>query len=258
LQTALLSTVRRWGSIRGREHPEAYVRTAMYRHQVNRWRLRSRRPETLVPSTPDRAAHHDHATDTIVRHGVFEALRALPARQRAVVVLRYYEDRSEAEVAQLLDISLGTVRSQAFKALAKLRAALPEPGALQYVTPDGTAGAKLGEQTGTVNGATSYSPSRRYVVADASDVMSAQPLPSPVLDAGTGRVVALVPPGVKPVGWYDDTTLVRLTLAGFLELADIRTGTVSRSIPLASAGQVSGLQLGSSTGLTGPATGLGF
>ena len=126
LQTALLGTVHRWAAIRRREHPEAYVRTAMYRHQVNRWRLRSRRPETLVPSAPDRAAGDDHATDTVVRHGVFDALRALPARQRAVVVLRYYENRSEAEVAQLLDISLGTVRSQASKALAKLRAAHPE------------------------------------------------------------------------------------------------------------------------------------
>lgn len=126
LQTALLGTVRRWGAIRRREHPEAYVRTAMYRHQVNRWRLRSRRPETLVPSAPDRAGGDDHATQTVVRHGVFDALRTLPARQRAVVVLRYYEDRSEAEVAQLLDISLGTVRSQASKALAKLRVAYPD------------------------------------------------------------------------------------------------------------------------------------
>jgi RNA polymerase sigma-70 factor (sigma-E family) len=126
LQTALLGTVHRWGAIRRRDNPEAYVRTAMYRHQVNRWRLRSRRPETLMPFTPDRAAGDDHATDTVVRHGVFDALRALPARQRAVVVLRYYEDRSEAEVAQLLDISLGTVRSQASNALAKLRAAYPD------------------------------------------------------------------------------------------------------------------------------------
>ncbi|GAA1551031.1 SigE family RNA polymerase sigma factor [Dactylosporangium maewongense] len=126
LQTALLGTVRRWAAIRRREHPEAYVRTAMYRHQINRWRLRSRRPETLVPATPDRAAGDDHAAETVVRHGVFDALRTLPARQRAVVVLRYYEDRSEAEVAQLLDISLGTVRSQASKALAKLRAAYPD------------------------------------------------------------------------------------------------------------------------------------
>jgi RNA polymerase sigma-70 factor (sigma-E family) len=126
LQTALLGTVRRWGAIRGREHPEAYVRTAMYRHQINRWRLRSRRPETLMAWTPERAASDDHATDTVERHRVFELLRTLPARQRAVVVLRYYEDRSEAEVAQLLDISLGTVRSQASKALAKLRAAYPD------------------------------------------------------------------------------------------------------------------------------------
>jgi len=74
---------------------------------------------------PDRPAGGDHATETVLRHGLIEALRRLPPRQRAVVVLRYYEDRSEAEVAALLDISLGTVRSQASKALAKLRAYYP-------------------------------------------------------------------------------------------------------------------------------------
>lgn len=126
LQTALLACARRWGRIRDREQPEAYVRRALHRHQVNWWRARARRPETLVASTPERAVGHDHATDTVVRHGLIEALRTLPPRQRAVVVLRYYEDRPEAEVARLLDISLGTVRSQAAKALAKLRTHYPD------------------------------------------------------------------------------------------------------------------------------------
>jgi RNA polymerase sigma-70 factor (sigma-E family) len=128
LQTALLATARRWDQVRRRDQPEAYVRKAMYRHQVNRWRVRARRPETLMATAPDRAAGGDHAADTVLRQRVFEALRTLPARQRAVVILRYYEDRSEAEVAQLLGISLGTVRSQASKALAKLRARYPDLG----------------------------------------------------------------------------------------------------------------------------------
>ena len=121
LQTALLATARRWNRIRNRDQPEASVRKAMYRDQVNWWRARARRPETLVATTPDRVTPQDHATDAVNRRSVMDALRTLPPRQRAVVVLRYYEDRSEAEVAGLLGVSGGTVRSQASKALAKLR-----------------------------------------------------------------------------------------------------------------------------------------
>jgi RNA polymerase sigma-70 factor (sigma-E family) len=126
LQTALLATARRWSRIRNREQPEAYVRKAMYRHQINRWRTRARRPETLVAAPPEPLTPaRDHAADTVLRQGLMAALLSLPPRQRAVVVLRYYEDRSEREVAALLDISLGTVRSQASKALARLRRCYP-------------------------------------------------------------------------------------------------------------------------------------
>ncbi len=123
LQTALMSTARRWAGIEG--SPEAYVRTAMYRHQVNWWRSRARRPETVSAALPEQAAAGDHAADTAQRQDLFAALRALPPGQRTVVVLRYWEDRPEAEVAELLDVSVGTVRSQASKGLAKLRAAHP-------------------------------------------------------------------------------------------------------------------------------------
>jgi RNA polymerase sigma-70 factor (sigma-E family) len=122
LQTALLATARRWSRVRERDQPEGYVRRAMYRHQINWWRARTRRPETVSATLPERAGGRDHAADIALRHGLFDALRTLPPRQRAVVVLRYYEDRAEADVAELLGVSVGTVRSQAFKALAKLRA----------------------------------------------------------------------------------------------------------------------------------------
>lgn len=121
LQTALIASARRWARIRDREQPEGYVRQALYRHQINWWRARARRPEVLAAAPPERPADRDHTTETVQRHALIEVLRRLPPRQRAVVVLRYYEDRPEAEVAQLLGISVGTVRSQASKALVKLR-----------------------------------------------------------------------------------------------------------------------------------------
>jgi RNA polymerase sigma-70 factor (sigma-E family) len=130
LQTALIAAARHWSRIIKRDQPEAYVRRALARHQINRWRARARRPETLVSALPDHPTERDEQAGVDLRPGLIAALRTLPPRQRAVVVLRYYEDRSEAEVAALLGISVGTVRSQSAKALAKLRASYPptEPG----------------------------------------------------------------------------------------------------------------------------------
>jgi RNA polymerase sigma-70 factor (sigma-E family) len=125
LQTALIATARRWPRIVKREQPDAYVRRALARHQINRWRSRSRRPETLVAAIPEHPTNGDDEAAVDLRQALLSALRTLPPRQRAVVVLRYYEDRPESEVAALLHISVGTVRSQAAKALAKLRANYP-------------------------------------------------------------------------------------------------------------------------------------
>jgi RNA polymerase sigma-70 factor (sigma-E family) len=127
LQTALMATARHWARIVQRDQAEAYVRRAMARHQINRWRSRARRPETLMPAPPDRATAGEEQARVELRHGLLAALRALPPRQRAVIVLRYYDDRSEADVARLLGVSVGTVRSQTFKALAKLRTAYGQP-----------------------------------------------------------------------------------------------------------------------------------
>jgi RNA polymerase sigma-70 factor (sigma-E family) len=124
LQTALTKAAARWGRIQ--TSPEAYVRQVMYREQVSGWRRRARHRETTMADVPDQAAAAEASAET--RLGVQQALRALPAGKRAVLVLRYFEDLPEAQVASILGCSVGTVRSQTHKALTQLRAALASAG----------------------------------------------------------------------------------------------------------------------------------
>jgi RNA polymerase sigma-70 factor (sigma-E family) len=113
VQTALMRTALRWRSV---QEPEPYVRQAMVRLHLN-WRTRFRARMAAEP-VPDLAAP---AVDTDTRLVLWQALARLPARQRTVLVLRYYEDLSEAEIAAALGVSRGTVKSTAARALAKLR-----------------------------------------------------------------------------------------------------------------------------------------
>lgn len=137
LQNALARTALRWHRIHS--DPEHYVRRVMYREFVSAWRWRRRRPEVSSAEIPDAATPTDIGEDAVARLFVERLLRDLPPRQRAVVVLRYLEDMSEAEVAALLDCAPGTVASQASRALAKLRASLSSvpasPGAGSASTP---------------------------------------------------------------------------------------------------------------------------
>jgi RNA polymerase sigma-70 factor (sigma-E family) len=102
--------------------PEAYARRALVNRSTNRWRWRGRRPETAL-------AHHDvaepdHSDDVVIRDAVVAALRQVPPRQRAAVVLRYLEDLPVADVARALGCSEGAVKSQTSRGLEHLRAAL--------------------------------------------------------------------------------------------------------------------------------------
>lgn len=116
VQQALVSTWVRWRRIQ-HDQPLAYVRRAMVHTHTSWWR-RSRR-ESPLPDRFDPVAQD--GPDLGERDRTVAALRLLPPRQRAVVVLRYYEDLSEAEIARLLGCAPGTVKSQAAKALKTLR-----------------------------------------------------------------------------------------------------------------------------------------
>ncbi len=119
LQSALAKAFVKWRSIDTDAEP--YVRRILYHDSVSRWRRRGRGTEFTVPAPPERPLGRD-ATDAVdLRVVLREALRELPPRQRAVLVLRYLEDLSVEETAQALGCRVGTVASQASRALAKLR-----------------------------------------------------------------------------------------------------------------------------------------
>lgn len=128
-QTALTNTYASWHRIRDLGAARAYARTAVVHSATSWFRTRSRRGEWLTDAVPDRPAP-EWEPDT---PDVAAALRRLPPRQRAVVVLRFYEDLSVAQTADALECSEGTVKSQTFAALNNLRTSLGEavvPGEL--------------------------------------------------------------------------------------------------------------------------------
>jgi RNA polymerase sigma-70 factor (sigma-E family) len=125
LQTALTKAAASWGRIH--TSPEAYVRQVMYRELVSGRRRRAGHRETTMGDLPDQAAAVA-GPSTETRLTLQQALRALPAGKRAVLVLRYLEDLPETQVAAILGCSVGTVRSQTHKAITQLRAALASVG----------------------------------------------------------------------------------------------------------------------------------
>ncbi|MEU6967096.1 SigE family RNA polymerase sigma factor [Kitasatospora aureofaciens] len=120
-QTVLAKAYRSWRRVSRADSPDAYVRRMLVSCNSDRFRKR-RVAERLTEVLPEVAASGDAAGQVDQRRTLMGALATLPTRQRAVVVLRYWDDRTEAEVAQAMGCSLGTVKSQAAKGLAKLRA----------------------------------------------------------------------------------------------------------------------------------------
>lgn len=118
LQTSLAKSYLAWGRIRHVD-PEGYVRKVMVNTHASWWRRRWRgeRPTEQLPDTP----RPDGTAAVDDRLALAVALRRLPPRQRAVIVLRYYNDLTEAATAEVLGCAVGTVKSQTNKALASLR-----------------------------------------------------------------------------------------------------------------------------------------
>lgn len=122
LQTALARLYLAWGRVRRDGALDAYVRRIMVNEYTTWWRRAWRRRETIVELVEDRAATDGPDQDELAeRDAVWRVVGELPPRQRAAVVLRYYEDLSEAETAALLGCSVGTVKSQTSRALSRLR-----------------------------------------------------------------------------------------------------------------------------------------
>lgn len=121
LQTVLAQVWPRWGRVLEGGNPEAYVRRVLFSTYLAWWRRRWRFevPSPALPEAPDRS---DLAGDSATRDALRRALAKLSRQQRAVAVLRYVEDLPISETAELLGCSIGTVKVQAGRALAALRA----------------------------------------------------------------------------------------------------------------------------------------
>ena len=120
VQTALAKSWPRWDRITRRDDPEIYVRKVMVNTWLT-WRRRRWRGESASEEVPDRAAPGDVAMEVATRELCRHLLSKLTERQRSVVVLRIFDDLTEAQVAQILGCALGTVKSTMSQALAKLR-----------------------------------------------------------------------------------------------------------------------------------------
>ncbi|MFG2037559.1 SigE family RNA polymerase sigma factor [Dactylosporangium sp. NPDC048998] len=126
LQIALTKTFLAWKRLGHIEAVEPYARRVLVNTSTSWWRRRwhGERPTEVLPES----AAADQLEESLERDAMWRHVRALPNRQRAVLVLRYYEDQSEAETARLLGVSVGTVKSQTSRALATLRERLSAEG----------------------------------------------------------------------------------------------------------------------------------
>ena len=124
VQTAFAKLYLSWDKVREQGSIDGYVRRILVNENNSLWRRAWKRRELASDTLPDRP-HHDEY-DAGVGRELWDLVQTLPRKARAVVVLRYYEELSEAETAEILGISVGTVKSQASRALATLRERAPQ------------------------------------------------------------------------------------------------------------------------------------
>ncbi|MEV0613675.1 SigE family RNA polymerase sigma factor [Nonomuraea sp. NPDC050404] len=123
LQSALAKTYLAWERIEDRGALDGYVRRAMVNINISQWRRR-KLEEYPSDELPEPAPSESAVAFSEAHEALEQALRELPERMRAAIVLRYYEDMTEPEIARTLGISVGTVKSTVSRAMAKLRTAL--------------------------------------------------------------------------------------------------------------------------------------
>ena len=145
LQLALERAYRHWARVCRSGEPERYVRRILANASNDRWRRAARRPERPLDQDYAGQAAADPAADPAARVAerdfLIRALAELPPRQRTVLVLRYFNDLPEAEIADVLNCTVGTVKSQVSRGLARLReitgpgaGASPAPGGRRLLT----------------------------------------------------------------------------------------------------------------------------
>ena len=127
VQECLFKIARRWPRVKNMKQPFAYTRTVLVHLALDEGKRRSRRRSELRPDASGLLeAHHDDAASDVLEHveastDLLEVLRELPPRQRAALVLRYFDDMSELQVADAMGCSVGTVKSTTSRALEHLR-----------------------------------------------------------------------------------------------------------------------------------------
>ncbi|MEU8422376.1 SigE family RNA polymerase sigma factor [Micromonospora sp. NPDC048835] len=214
LQTALTKTYLAWKRLGGIEAVEPYARRVLVNTSTSWWRRRwhGERPTEVLPER----AGVDEIEQQLDRDLLWRHLRQLPNRQRAVLVLRYYEDMSEAQTAAMLDISPGTVKSQTSRALATLRRRLgedaPDLAAAAGVSGRSRVAAGAGATPGTSDRTTGSGsrpgrvPATGTAAPPGSGRAAARPVPRPaaprpaVASAITPQVVLPPAPAAVPVG----------------------------------------------------------